>query len=254
VSGAPSGTLQTAPYPGGAAPVTLAQGAADFTLAGSGVYYRTQVTAATGAGRLLLTPDPAVPATVAMIDTNVQFVFGATPDGKSVSYTKNVQNPAGTAAFLFDVYVGNSAGTMPCTLTSTANAFMQPLFIGGGSLVAWGRVNTLTNAIEGLTTTLPACASRKFASDIFDWQAIGDEGLVYLDDVNPDPTIDEATLRYGKITGGLLPATGTVVQLRAGLSFSALLPALDAVVYTISTHTSADGLYLNASLPFTTTP
>jgi hypothetical protein len=252
-SGAPSGTLQTAPFPGGATPVTLSQNVGDFTPAGSSVFYRTQVDTTSGAGNLLLTADPTMPANVAMIDTKVEFVFGATTDGKNVTYTKNVQNPAGTSIFLFDVYVGNSAGNMACTLTSTANAFMPPIFIGGNSMVAWGRINQLTQVIEGMTTTLPACASRKFASDIFDWQVAGDEGLVYLDDVNSDPTIDEASLRYGKIAGGLLPSPGTVVQPRAGLAFSALLPALDAVVYTISTHTAADGLYVNATLPFTVT-
>ena len=128
---------------------------------------------------------------------------------------------------------------------------MPPIFIGGNSMVAWGRING--QVIEGVTTTLPACATRMFATDIFDWQVAGDEGLVYLDDVNSDPTIDEASLRYGKITGGLLPSPGTVVQSRSGLAFSAMLPSLDAVVYTISTHTSADGLYVNATLPFTVT-
>jgi hypothetical protein len=252
-TGAPSGTLQTAAYPGGATPVTLSQNVGDFTLAGGSVFYRTAVTTDTGAGNLLLTANPAAPATVAMIDTKVQFIFGATPDGKSVTYTKNVQNPPGTSIFLFDAYVGNSAGNMACALTTSANAFMPPVFLGDGSLVAWARVNSLTQAIEGMTTTLPACGSRKFSTDTFDWQVVGTEGLVYLDEVNPDPAIDEATLRYGKITSGLLPATGTVVQQRAGLSFSALLPALDAVVYTIATHTSADGLYINATLPFTVT-
>jgi hypothetical protein len=252
-TGAPSGTLQAAPYPAGTQPVTLATAVGDFNQAGTGIFYRTQVTTDTGAGNLLLTPDSDVPATVDMIDTKVQFVFGATPDAASVSYTKNVQNPPGTSIFLFDVYVGNSAGKMPCTLTATANAFMPPTFLGGGSIVAWGRVNTLTQQIEGMTTTLPACATRKFATDIFDWQPVGDEGLVYLDEINADPAVNEATLRYGKITQGVLPATGTVVQTRAGLSFSVLLPALDAVVYTISTNTSADGLYVNPTLPFTVT-
>jgi hypothetical protein len=255
-TGAPSGTLQSAPFPSGAAPVTLAQNVGDFTKSGPGVYYRTQVSVTSGAGNLLLTADPTMPATVSMIDTSVEFVFGATPDGKSISYTKNVQtvmNPDGSNSFLFDAYVGNSAGNMPCTLTSSPSAFMPPLFFGAGSQVSWGRVNTLTNTIEGMSTTLPACGSRKFSTDIYDWQPAGDEGLVYLDDVNPNPAIDEATLRYGKITGGVLPSPGNVVQLRSGLAFSAMLPALDAVVYTISTHTSADGLYINATLPFTVT-
>jgi hypothetical protein len=252
-TGAPSGTLQSATYPSGATPLTLGTGVGDFNQAGTGIFYRTQVATDTGAGNLLLTPNRDAPATVAMIDSKVQFVFGATDDASSVTYTKNVQNPPGTSIFLFDLYVGNSAGKMPCTLTAQPTAFMPPIFLGGGSLVSWGRVNTLTNAIEGVATTLSTCATRKFASDIFDWQAIGDEGLVYLDDINPDPAINEASLRYGKIAQGVLPSPGMVIQSRAGLAFSALLPALDAVVYTIDTGTAVDGLYVNATLPFTVT-
>jgi hypothetical protein len=250
-SGAPSGTLQTAPYPGGGAPVTLAQNVGDFNTTTGGVFYRTQIDTTTGVGNLLLTPDPTMPSKVSMIDTGVQLVFGTTPDGKNISYTKNVQSL--TNGFLFDLYVGNSAGNMACTLTSMPTAFMPPIFIGGGSMVVWGRVNSLTMMLEGVSTTLPGCAPRKFSTDIFDWQPIAAEGLVYLDEINSDPAINEATLRYGKISQGLLPAVGTVVQERAGLSFSTLLPALDAVVYTVTTHTSVDGLYINTMLPFTVT-
>jgi hypothetical protein len=249
---APSGTLQSATYPSGASPVTIASGVGDFNEAGQGLSYRTAVTSDTGTGNLLITPNRDVPATVAMVDTKVQFVFGTSTDGKSVTYTKNVQNPA-TGVFLFDAYVGNSTGTMPCTLTAMATAFLPPTFLAGGSLVAWGRFNTVTQEIEGLSTTLPGCATRKFASDIFDWTAIGDEGLVYLDTLNPDPSIDEASLRYAKVSQGLLPASGTVIQERAGLAYATLLPAMNAVVYTISDSTSADGLYINAELPFTVT-
>jgi hypothetical protein len=248
----PLGTLQSAPYPGGASPVTIAMGVTDFNEAGVGLSYRTQVDSTSGVGNLLITPNRDLPATVAMVDTKVEFVFGTSSDGKSVIYTKNVQQPV-TNVFLFDVYVGNSTGTMPCTLTATASGFIPPIFLGGGSLVAWGKFNSVTQEIEGLSTTLPGCATRKFASDYFDSTAIGDEGLVYLDTLNPDPAVNEATLRYGKIQQGLLPSPGNVVQTRAGLSFSTLLPALNAVVYTITTSTSADGLYVNATLPFSIT-
>jgi hypothetical protein len=249
---APLGTLQSAPYPGGDTPVTIATGVTDFNEAGIGLSYRTQVDSTSGVGNLLITPNRDVPATVAMVDTKVEFVFGNSNDGKSVTYTKNVQQPV-TNVFLFDLYVGNSTGTMPCTLTATASAFLPPTFLGGGSLVAWGKFNSVTQEIEGLSTSLPGCASRKFASDIFDWTPIADEGLVYLDTLNPDPAINEATLRYGKIQQGLLPSPGNVIQTRAGLAYSTLLPALNAVVYTITTDTSVDGLYINATLPFTIT-
>jgi hypothetical protein len=45
-----------------------------------------------------------------------------------------------------------------------------------------------------------------------------------------------------------------VVQARAGLQYAPVTPALDAVLYTITSNTSVDGLYLYAKLPFTTVP
>jgi hypothetical protein len=250
-SGAPAGTLQSAPYPGGANPVMLAQNAGDFTLAGPGVYYRTQVAAGTGAGNLLVTPNSEVPATVAMIDTTVQFVFGATPDGASVSYTKTVQSAANS--FLFDLYVSGPGRAAPCVLTASPTAFLPPQFLSDGSMLAWGRVNTLTNNSEGIDTAIAACASSKFASSLYSMTSVSNEGYVFLDDVNPNPSIDEATLRYAKVAGGFLPSRGTPIQMRAGLTYATLLPSLPAVVYVVSTVGAGAGLYLNATLPFTTT-
>jgi len=108
--------------------------------------------------------------------------------------------------------------------------------------------------VEGFGMTLKGCAARKFASDIFGWTPIGDEGLVFLDTLSPDSTVNEASLRYAKATNAVLPSAGTVVQARAGLEYATLLPALPAVVYTITSNTSADGLYVNGTLPFMVTP
>jgi hypothetical protein len=251
-NGAPSGTLQSAAYPGGgASPTTVAQKVGDFMEAGSdGVIYRTSVSG--DVGTLLIAPNRDMPSSVAMVDSAVAFVFGTSADGKTATYTKNIASTA-SGGQLFDVYAGNSVGAMPCTLTSNTDAFMPPTFLGNGSLMAWGKVNTLTSALEGWQTSLPSCASTLFANDIILLTAIGTQGAVYLDTVNSDPNTSEGTLRDSTIQSGLLPVVGNVVQERAGLQYATLLPALDAVVYTITTNTSADGLYVNAMLPFTVT-
>jgi hypothetical protein len=90
---------------------------------------------------------------------------------------------------------------------------------------------------------------------MFDSTPIGDEGLVYLDTVDPDPAVSEATLRFGIVDkNGQLPAPGMVVQARAGLEYAPVAPALNAVLYTITSNTKVDGLYLNTKLQFTTVP
>jgi hypothetical protein len=249
-NGAPSGTLQSAPYPGGMPPLAIASAVGDFMEAGGGLVFRSNVKG--DVGSLVLVPDRDVPATVAMVDTGVAFVFGTTKDGKTATYSKNiVATPSGAPEF--DIYAGNGMGTMPCPLTSKTNAFMPPTILGGGSVLVWGRVNNLTQDLEGLGTTVPGCVTTKFASNFIDMTAVGTEGAVYLDDVNPDPAIFEASLRSVKLANGNLPGPGTVVQSRSGLQYSVLLPALDAVVYAITSNTTADGLYVNPTLPFTVT-
>jgi len=250
---APSGTLQSATYPSGASPVTIATAVADYDQAGpTGVLYRANV--AQGVGNLTLAADRDAPATVSMVDKGVIFVFKVSKDGKNAAYTKNVQflDIAQTIP-IFDLFVGTGAAA-PCALAASPLGLLPPDFFAGGSMVAWGRFNSTTQEVEGITTTLAGCTNRKFAADVFGWTAIGDEGLVYLDTLNPNQNVSEATLRYGKVQGGALPVPGTVIQERAGLSYATLLPALPAVIYIITTNTSADGLYINASLPFTVTP
>jgi hypothetical protein len=247
---APSGTLQSAPYPAGTTPLTIAMNAADFREAGpKGLAFRTSVK--TLLGTLLVAPDRDAPAALTMIDTGVRALIDVSPDGKSISYTKNLS----TSAPLFDAYVGTTAGTMPCTLTSQVNAFEPPLFLAGGTLVTWGRYNMLTQILEGLTTTLPGCVTSRFANDLLPGGAIhaADQGLVYLDTFNPDPSIFEATLRDAKVTDGKFPASGTIIQDRAGLQFAVLVPALPAVVYLITANGTTDGLYINSTLPFSVT-
>jgi hypothetical protein len=249
-NGAPSGSLQSAPYPSGTPPLAIASAVGDFMEAGSGVIFRTNVKG--DVGSLLLVANRDAPATVAMVDTGVGFVFGTTKDGKTATYSKNIVTTA-SGAPEFDIYAGNGMGTMPCALTKTANAFMPPTILGGGSVIVWGLVNNITMDLEGRATTLPDCVTTQFASNLIDLTAVGTEGAVYLDDVNPDPAIFEATLRKVILQNGKLPATPAVVQLRSGLQYAVQLPALDAVVYTITSNTSADGLYVNSPLGFTVT-
>jgi hypothetical protein len=96
--------------------------------------------------------------------------------------------------------------------------------------------------------------TKKYANEILSWTPIASEGYVYLDELSLDQTLNEATLRYAKLDNGTLPAKGTLIQTRAQFRYATLLPTLPAVVYEVSSNAGSDGLYINASLPFTTTP
>jgi hypothetical protein len=143
---------------------------------------------------------------------------------------------------------------MPCALAKQPSAFIQPTFLAGGTLVTWGQFDMSTGGVNGAQTTLPGCTTKFFSTDLFDMTPVGDQGVVFLDTLNPDLNINEATLRYSKVASGVLPAPGTVIQARAGLQYATLLPSLPAVLYVISASApGADGLYLNSTLPFTVT-
>jgi hypothetical protein len=255
-NGAPAGTLQSAAFPGGAAPTTIGTAVADYNQAGDkGLFYRTKVKA--DLGTLMVTPDRDAPTAASMVDTGVFFVFEASKDGKNASYTKNVDvTTLGSNFPIFDLFIGSGSAvpTTPCALAKTQNAFLPPNFIGGSGTMVWGQIDKTTGAVSGVATTAASCTASTFGNDVFTWVPVGNEGLVYLDAINSDPTVDEATLRFGKVTtAGVLPNPGTVIQERAGLTFATLLPSLSAVVYVVTSKTSADGLYINATLPFTVT-
>jgi hypothetical protein len=252
LNGTPSGTLQSAAFPSGTAVQTLGASVGDFKEAGTkGVLYRSAVSA-TG-GKLMLAPDRDAPAVVTMLDQGVASVFEVTTDGTRATYTKNIQS-IGSNIILFDLWLSGAAGAAPCALTSTATGFLPPSFLSGGDMAAWGRFNSLTGEVQGVYTKTSDCTTHAFASDLFSFAPVADEGYVFLDTLAPDPNVNEATLRYAKVANGALPPLGTPIQVRAGLAFATLLPSLPGVIYTVSTGGAGDGLYVNATLPFTATP
>jgi hypothetical protein len=254
VNGAPSGALQSATYPGGDTVKPIAANVGDYLPAANSVYFRSKVMNDVGALQLVV--DREAPQTVTMVDDGVALVFGASKDAKNAIYAKNAQVITDTSFFVFDAFVAGAANTMPCNFAKTSApgiSFIQPTFLANGSLISWARLSA-TQEIEGVSTSVPGCATRKFASDLFDSTPIGDEGLVYVDSFS-DTSVSEATLRFGVVDkNGQLPAPGVVVQARSGLEYAPLAPALDAVLYTITSNTSVDGLYLNTKLQFTTVP
>jgi hypothetical protein len=256
--GAPAGTLETAPFPAGTNPTVLAAAVGEYDVAGGkGVVYRANMK--DDVGDLIIMPDRATPATVVTLDQQVLFVFDHSKDGTKVAYTKNAESlSAGlSSAPIFDLYVAANDGKRPCAMAASPIAFLAPDFLDSGDYSAWGRLNSVTTEIEGVYTTLATCTTKKFATEVFSWTPIGSEGYVFLDELflDPDrPDINEATLRYSKLDNGALPARGTSIQTRAQFTYAPLLPTLAAVVYEVKAGTSADGLYINASLPFTTKP
>jgi hypothetical protein len=245
-TGAASGTLQMAPFPGGAQPTatTLAPNVGDYAPAGDhGLLFRDGLSV--GIGPLKYIADVAAAGTVRTLDTGVENIFDLAVDGSAVMYSKQQDPTTGGV----DLYVGATASTAKCTLSATPIAAPPSGLLDSGGGVAWARLSATANEIEGMFTNVGPCTSTKYASNVLTWIPIADQGYVYLDD-SPDGV--DGTLRASKAASGALPM-GTSIQTRATPLFAPLPPALPAVVYTVNANSSADGLYINASLPFTAT-
>jgi hypothetical protein len=252
-TGAPSGTLQSAVFPDGSDVKTLAETVGEFASSGAkSIIFRSKMN--NFSGDLLLMPDRDVPATVSMLDQGVAFIFDFTKDAGRVVYTKNVEELQTFGVPVFDIYAVANDGKRPCTMAATAIGFLQPDLITSGEVSAWGRLNSVSGEVEGVYSNLTTCTTKKYANEILSWTPVGSEGYVYLDELSLDQTLNEATLRYAKLDNGMLPAKGTSIQTRAQFRYATLLPTLPAVVYEVSSNAGTDGLYINASLPFTTTP
>jgi hypothetical protein len=245
VTGAPAGTLQTAPFPGGANPTTLAPAVGDFAVTGArSLWFRADLAAEVGTLRLLA--DRAAPEAAATLDTGVRAVLDDAPDGARLLYSKAFTpvrpGPITTTIpgfNLVDLYARSATGAETCVVVSPPAA-VQGALSPSGSLALWERYDVATGERQGIATTLASCASTPFATRLGALLPAGDAAYVYADEV--DEAASEATLRYARVVNGALSPVAQI-QTRAAPVFAPLAPALPAVMYTVATGTSADGLY-----------
>jgi hypothetical protein len=240
----PSGTLQAAPFPGGAGPTTLAAGVGYFSYAGDHDLAFLDGYAQ-GAGTFKVVSESAAgTAAVTTIDTGVYGWLDVSPDGTQLLYAKTIHADNTT-----DLWLGSTAAA-PCLLSSAGIGLQIPSFLsstdaaGGG--LTWARYEASTGEWQGMFTKGAGCASTQFASNVVSWVPIGAEGYTYVDD-SPDQVY--GTLRYIQALGGVLSRT-PAIQTHAEPAYAPLMPALPAVLYVVSgVDTTQDGLYLSGGLP-----
>jgi hypothetical protein len=247
VTGAPAGTLQTAPFPMGTA-TPLASGVGDFGDVDAGLWLRTDVAAEVGTLRWM--PDRRSPDVVTTVDTKVLAVLDHAGDGASFLYAKTFvpTRPAPQATTtvtpqLVDLTVG-APGTGPgCVVSATAVA-LNAAFAPRGDVVVWERYDMATGTSQGLATTLSSCATATFATRLGGLVPAPEAGYLFLDDA--DPASGEGTLRYARVVNGGFIVADAPLQTRAAPVFAPLPGSV--VAYTVATGTTADGLYV-APLP-----
>ncbi|HET6284773.1 MAG TPA: hypothetical protein VFH73_27705 [Polyangia bacterium] len=242
-----AGTLEMAAFPDGAGPATLVADVGDFDSAGpKGIMYRSGFAVGKADLKLLGDRDDVAGSTKAL-DSGVIAVWGRTKDGQSALYSKQI---SGVLDQLFDMYISTPAAAAPCLLTGSTLAPPVGTFSEMGQTAVWAKYDEIADTFHGYYTNVSSCASGKFATNILSWASVADEGYIYLDDSTDGV---EATIRFNQVTNGMFPARGTVVQTRASTVFGPLLPALPAVIYTVTLpdDKAKNGIYINTSLPFT---
>jgi hypothetical protein len=238
VSGAPSGTLQAAVFPGGGAPVTLATGVGDFTSAGTrGLLFEDGMVA--GAGALKMIADRDTFAAVTTLDTGVIGVFDISQDGRRALYAKTQDATNGTN----DLFLA-TGGATPCALSQQPVAASFATFLASGGGAAWAAYDLTTGLATGFFTASDACTSSSFASDILTWQVVGDLGLVYGADSTDGMTM---TLRASKVVAGGLPA-GPAIHSLVDPVFSSVA-SVSAVVYVDDSAGAQGGVWVSSPVP-----
>ncbi len=242
----PLGTLQSTPFPvppAGTAPTvtTIRPNVAFFAPTGdTGLLVLGALNS--GAGQLSVIADSAQPSQVKVLDEAVSQPLSVSLDGRDVVYSRSG----------LDLLANGVDFASECTMTTNAAALPFGTFSNPPSTVFWVKPDATTGNYLGYYTNAANCQSKMFATGLWTWAPVKDQGLVYGDEVFIDNlgNVDDVTLRYASLTGGVLPAAGTAIQQRANPTFALVLPYVSAVVYTINAGGDTDGIYLGGNLPF----
>jgi hypothetical protein len=242
VDGAESGTLEMAAFPAGGGVSTLAAEVGDYSVAGvKGLLMRSGE--AQFVGDLKHMADRDAPTALTTLDKGVLGVIAQSGDGATAVYVKDVSTDR-----LTDLWVRNAAAPVPCALSTAVRAIPAADMLAQNSLTVWATFDDTSSVILGQSTSIAACRTSSFATNIAGWQPAGDTTLVYEDEFAPDGS-DRATLRLAAVTNGTLPAQGAVIAANASGVYAPLAPALPAVVYSVLTGTQFDGLFIYVSPP-----
>jgi hypothetical protein len=242
---APSGTLETAPFPAGTPTTALGTGVAMYQGFGDGsILFQT----ATG-GELRRMPNPATPAATQLLDSAILGVLDFSTDGATVVYAKDIDNIG-----LIDIWARAVTASAPCAVAGPSQALQTVTMFNKGGTVLWARLDPGTGDLQGMATVVNGCKSTPFANNVLRWIPAGDDALTILDDTSPADQ-EDSTLRYSRAVNGVLPAQGTLVQTHVMAVYGPLLPTLPVALYTSATQATA-GLYAYIGPPLvgTTAP
>lgn len=227
-----NGVLQTAAFPGGAAPENLLADARQYTLDQNGT-----LAALTGNGDFVSLADPfGAPDAQRLIDSDVEALL-ATSDRGHIAYAKQFF----ASSKLADLLVSKLDGSGTCTLDTTRSVPRNSVhFSPNGQGAVWALQTE--NRYDAYYTRLTDCRTALLASDIvvLDW--INATTAIFIDDF--DATTSSGSLRFQRVTamGELESASPALVARDVDWS-TTIGPAL---LYTVHTGSADDGVYVRA--------
>jgi len=257
-TGAPRAQLWTANFPDITSPKMLAASVGGYALpfdgteTDKGIFYLQDVAMYAGNAFYIKNPTDAMP-TPTLIENMVKNAGPFARDLNTVAYQKVRDTTVGGTG-LGDKYlkklVGTPMGQCPKVSDSTQTGGLS--FLHGGGIMLWADQVDVTIGIgQGFYTTTADCMSTKFADGIDSWYVVGNQGFIFTD--GSDGTT--MNLKYVEVTNGNQWGTIKTIQGGIGVVFSTFTPEYNTVIYTIDSGTEGvDGIYIDATLPFTAVP
>ena len=236
------GALQSAPFPAGTSPVSLASNVTQYENPSP-----SSLVVIDTANKMTFFADPAgAPTTSQSLDTGVQSFLSF--DGKgTVAYVKTITRNSDMSVRATDLFVKKTDGTNVCALTSASDAYPFAFdFIASGGAAAWAQ-RTITSASMQYTRFSDCMKMTVGANAVFFVQTIGDKGVVFLDGLDSTLGVATAKLRAIASDGALSADPAIVVSGQVG---SLAVPTgTDMLVYSVNGGGNDDGIYVRGFTP-----
>ncbi len=225
------GTLQIAPFPGGADPVDLLGGVIDYKLTRKG-----SVVAETELHTAVSIVDPrGAPGGQVLLGNEIGKI-SALSDAGQIAFAKQ---PIGGQ--YTDFIISSLDGTRSCVLEKTGGVSLNAIhFAPGADGVLWA-ARADTGAFDAFHSRLGDCSTERLSLDIVVIGWVGSGHAVFIDAYDPDTA--SGSLRYRKAgrDGTLHPDPPTLIAEHVDTYATW---GDDFVLYTVSGRGDEDGMYV----------
>jgi len=236
-----AGTLQSAPYPGGASPVAIAPNALQYDFPTP-----TSLLVVDSAKNMVAFADPVgAPTASTPVDTSVIAFIGLSKQGHA-AYVKTASQSASGTTFS-DMFVKKTDGTGACTITAATDSFpFDAIFTPSSAGLAW--IQRGTTSILAQFTRLSDCTAMSVGTNVVWTEPIGDKALLYMDGFNNVTGV--ASMQFRNLAAGAVAAgPATTVSGQVGTFVVVPAGATDLVVYTVDGGGNDDGVYVRGFGP-----